>query len=266
MRDENLICICYAGGYRGHAVAHILNYSPEILDQRERIVPISQYGDVHMTWTRYGHTASGSFSSIPLSVQHMANHCGIDLPTHDLPTHVVDSFYRHLKEALLEIGDSKIPFLKALEMHKVVVAEHVSVEVQLQLFPRCKCVVLTGHNHRALRAWCDKFLLRRNRRNGMINMDQILGERAIDRRTQKAFIRGSSRASAQMTASNACHAQAFSVDIDKLFDSSTAQATYQELCSRLELTAMWPEVSEFIIKYNRSQLQRGVRTNPAAPP
>lgn len=267
MRDDNLITICYAGGYKGHAVAHVMNHSPEVLDQGDRCETISEYGDVHQIWTRYGYTSYGHFSRIPVSVENVSNHCGVTYdPLDVLPHDVIDAFLAQLPHTYLEIGDRRLPWFDALEMHRVITAEHVSVENQLSLFPNCRCVVLTGDNNTAMRAWSDKFLLRRNRHTGLINMQQKFGESVMTPSRQKALIRQIRDAHTHLTEMNAAHPHAIVVDVDRLFDIKTARTTYLDMCSRLDLTPMWDGVSDFIARYNRSQELRTKRDPQHAPP
>lgn len=247
---------------RGHAVAHLLNTSPEVVDQRSNVW-VSPTGDAHQTGVRYGAETTGPRAGIEiypkLVAELMGNH-------HSGPGWLsrpaIDEFLSALARTVIETRHGPRGFADSLDDGVVVVADHINVSQQLSIFPGSRCVVLHGSTVKAMRAWADKYLLRDDRSTGMPNMRHVLGEGydMLPRRQLKSSIRGMLRGIAGMTEENLLVGSAVPVDVDRLFDMETSEEHYRSMCANLNLTPVWEEAAAFIRAYTALQNQR--RGNP----
>lgn len=259
---RNLICVCYATGMRGHAVAHLLNTSPEVVDQRSGI-GVSPAGDAHQTGVRYGAEPNGPRAGIELYPDRLAELMGdhhhgpgrISQPT-------IDEFLSALTRTVIETRHGPRGFADSLERGIVVVADHIRASQQLSIFPGSRCVVLHGSTEKAMRAWADKYLLRDDRSTGMPNMRHVFGEGydLLPRRVLKSSIHGMLRGISDMTEGNLLVGSVVPVDVDRLFDMETSEDHYRSMCASLGLTPVWEEAAAFIRAYVALQNQR--RCNP----
>lgn len=253
----NLICVCYTGGMRGHAMAHIINMSPEVIDQRSPA--IGENGDMHMTGVRYGRDPSAPPGAPELHPAMLADIMGTWFARGDtMNTVVADEFRKRIGYTMLETCGGMVPFEASLRSRRVAVADHILVKHQLELLPGTRCLVPHGSIVKAMRSWSDKFLLLHNKKNGYPNWHHVVScmghdPEGISRSKLKRLMHGMMQGMMDMQLKNMSHRDAIMVDISALFDPARACEHYVGMCRALELTPMVDEAMDFIGRYSERQ-------------
>ena len=259
---ENVISVCYHGGCCGHAIAAVIQFSPEIYkrgpDVYQDVLPTGELYDYGMRCGR-ADDQSTDFDIVRCYEQLNRYYS----PMKSLDRDAIDLYHQTLPQ--LWLRPHRVRFLDAIAQSRFLIADHSYSSHQRQLLPGCRTIAVYGDIYQALRYFADKKYIPidvddpEQKRIGIDTFTGFYGTTVPRIVRYKESMRSFVDSCSFIDAAHRQDCDSFNLDYIQLLFSDHSEQVYLNLIKWLDLTPNWSAVRDFMHTYADAQLTRLTR-------